>query len=763
MLELKNIRKTYVVGDFVQNALNGISVKFRRNEFVAIVGASGSGKTTTLNIIGGLDRYDDGDLIIKGTSTKKFKDSDWDAYRNTSIGFVFQSYNLITHITVLDNVEMGMTLSGLNASERRTRALEVLTRVGLKDHVHKRPNQLSGGQMQRVAIARALSNNPEIIMADEPTGALDSKTSIQIMELIREIAKDKLVILVTHNAEIAHQYATRIISMKDGNIVDDTNPLTKEEETQKFNYQLKRTAMSFIQALKLSYNNIKTKLKRTLITAFAGSIGIIGVALVLSLSAGLNTQIDALQGGTLSDFPLLISQTTTTFSRPADVIVNDDTDSDFPSGTTLFVKDQAVDSVLHNNIFTDDFLDYLGDIDPTLINEVSLAYGVTMNLLTTVDEDQSIATVSNSNLGWNMLPGNADFVQNSYDLLAGNYPTDANELVLLVDTYNQIDVRVTTALGINPDIAEIDFDDIVGRNLKLIDNDDFYVKNTISGLYYPNVDKQSMFDSVNSLELTITGIIRLNEEASSSFLQTRGIYYLPSLTDYALASANDSLIASEQMNSSTSVLSGQLLTETQRNALLKSLGAITTPSAIRIYSIDFEAKEQVKAYIDAYNEDRDEVDQIVYTDLAETITSTIGSFVDTITYVLVAFIAISLLVSSIMIGIITYISVLERTKEIGILRSLGARKKDISRVFIAETVIVGFVAGMIGVSVAFVLTIPINIVINRFVPEINNLAQVQPLSAFLLIAISISLTFIAGLLPSSLAAKKDPVEALRTD
>lgn len=760
MLELKNVRKTYIVGDFKQNALNGISIKFRRNEFVAIVGASGSGKTTTLNIIGGLDRYDEGDLIIKGTSTKQFKDSDWDAYRNTSIGFVFQSYNLITHITVLDNVEMGMTLSGLNPAERRQRALEVLDRVGLSEHVHKRPNQLSGGQMQRVAIARALSNDPEIIMADEPTGALDSKTSIQIMELIREIAKDKLVILVTHNSEIAHQYANRIVQMKDGNIIDDSNPLVEDETN--FTYKLKRTAMSFLQALKLSYNNIRTKLKRTLITAFAGSIGIIGVALVLSLSAGLNVQISDLQGGTLADFPLLITQTTTTFTRPADVIVNENTEDDFPDGTTVFVRDQAVDSVNHTNIFTDDFINYLNDVDPTLVNEISYVYGVSMNLLTETDEG-TIASVSNSSLGWSMLPGNGEFVQGSYDLLAGEYPDSRDELVMLVDTYNQIDVRVTTALGIDPDTEELSFDDIIGRELKMIDNDDFYVKSSITNLYSPNLDKDALFTNPNATTLRVAGIIRVNPDAPSSFLQTRGIYYLPDLAEFALDNASTSSIAVDQLASDTNVITGQPLTETQKNALLRSFGADTTPFAIRIYSVDFEAKEAVKAYVDAYNEDLEEDDQIIYTDLAETITSTIGTFVDTITYVLVAFSAISLLVSSIMIGIITYISVLERTKEIGILRSLGARKRDISRVFIAETVIVGFVAGIMGVGIAYILTIPINIVITNLVPDIKNLAQLEPLAIFSLITISILLTFVAGLIPSSIAAKKDPVEALRTD
>lgn len=761
MLELKNVRKTYIVGDFKQNALNGISIKFRRNEFVAIVGASGSGKTTTLNIIGGLDRYDEGDLVIKGTSTKQFKDSDWDAYRNTSIGFVFQSYNLITHITVLDNVEMGMTLSGLNPAERRQRALEVLDKVGLKEHIYKRPNQLSGGQMQRVAIARALSNNPEIIMADEPTGALDSKTSIQIMELIREIAKDKLVILVTHNSEIAHQYANRIVQMKDGNIVDDSNPLIEEEPT--FNYKLKHTAMSFFQALKLSYNNIRTKLKRTLITAFAGSIGIIGVALVLSLSAGLNVQISELQGGTLADFPLLIQQTTTTFTRPADVIINEESDDDFPEGTTVFVRDQAVDNVTHNNIFTDEFLIYLEQVDSSLINEISYGYGVSMNLLTQTDEG-SIASVSNSSLGWSMLPGNSEFVQSSYDLLAGEYPDSFNEVVMLVDTYNQIDVRVTTALGIDPDTEELDFDDILGRELRLVDNDDYYVKSNITNLYAPNTDKDALFNSPNTTALSVTGIIRVNPEAASSFLQTRGIYYLPDLADFVLENASTSMIAEDQAGSDTNIITGQPLTTSQKNALLRSFGADTTPFTIRIYSVDFEAKEAVKAYIDAYNEDfTDVVDHIIYTDLSDTITSTIGSFIDTITYVLVAFSAISLLVSSIMIGIITYISVLERTKEIGILRSLGARKRDISRVFIAETVIVGFVAGIMGVSIAYLLTIPINIIITNLVPDIKNLAQLQISAIASLITISILLTFVAGLIPSSIAAKKDPVEALRTD
>jgi len=758
MLELKNVRKTYVVGDFKQNALNGISIKFRRSEFVAIVGASGSGKTTTLNIIGGLDRYDEGDLVIKGTSTKQFKDSDWDAYRNTSIGFVFQNYNLITHISVLDNVEMGMTLSGLPAHERRQRALEVLTRVGLKDHAHKKPNQLSGGQMQRVAIARALSNNPEIIMADEPTGALDSKTSIQIMELIREIAQDKLVILVTHNADIAHQYATRIVQMKDGNIVDDSNPFDGIE--QPVSYKLKHTAMSFIQALKLSYNNIRTKLKRTLITAFAGSIGIIGVALVLSLSAGLNVQIADLQGGTLADFPLVINQTTTTFTRPADIITPE---GDFPTGTTVYITDQAVDQVLHTNIFTDDFITYLNNVDVQYINEISYLYSVSMNLFTTVDQDASIASVSNSNLGWAMLPGNAEFVQSSYDLLGGNYPVSKNDIVLLVDTSNKIDKRVTAALGIDVDVEELDFSDLIGRELVLAHNDDYYVKNTLTGLYSVNTDKNAVVTSPKATTLQISGIIRLKEEASSSFLTSRGIYYLPSLAEFALEQANASAIAQDQLIAENNVITGQVLTPSQRNSLLRNLGATTTPSSIRIYSKDFEAKEAVKTYIDAFNEGKELENTIVYTDLAETITGTIGTFVDTITYVLVAFSAISLLVSSIMIGIITYISVLERTKEIGILRSLGARKKDISRVFIAETVIVGFVAGLMGVTIASLLNIPINIVINRLVPDINNLARLEPLAAFSLVTVSIILTYVAGLIPSSIAAKKDPVEALRTD
>lgn len=758
MLELKNVRKTYIVGDFKQNALNGISIKFRRNEFVAIVGASGSGKTTTLNIIGGLDRYDEGDLVIKGTSTKQFKDSDWDAYRNTSIGFVFQSYNLITHISVLDNVEMGMTLSGLHPTERRKRALEVLDRVGLTDHVYKKPNQLSGGQMQRVAIARALSNNPEIIMADEPTGALDSKTSIQIMELIREIAKDKLVILVTHNAEIAHQYASRIVQMKDGNIVDDSNPFDGVEEP--VSYKLKHTAMSFLQALKLSYNNIRTKLKRTLITAFAGSIGIIGVALVLSLSAGLNVQIADLQGGTLSDFPLVISQTTTTFTRPADIIT---TEGDFPTGTTVYITDQVVDQVIHTNIMTDEFITYLNNIDATLVNEISYLYSVSMNLFTTVDEDSSLASVSNSNLGWTMLPGNADFVRNSYDLIGGEYPTDLNDIVLLVDTSNKIDKRVTAALGIDTDLSQIDFSSLIGRELTLAHNDDYYVKNTLTNLYSINLDKDAIVNSSRATTLEITGIIRLKPEAPSSFLTSRGVYYLPSLAEHALARANESLIAQDQLLADNNVITGQVLTSSQRNSLLRSLGATTTPSSIRIYSKNFEAKEAVKNYIADFNEGKETVNTIVVTDLAETITSTIGTFIDTITYVLVAFSAISLLVSSIMIGIITYISVLERTKEIGILRSLGARKKDISRVFIAETVIVGFVAGAMGVTIAFLLNIPINIVINQLVPDINNLSRLEPLAAFTLITISIVLTYIAGLIPSSIAAKKDPVEALRTD
>lgn len=764
MLQLKEVKKSYQVGDFKQTALNEISISFRKNEFVAIVGQSGSGKTTTLNLIGGLDRYDSGDIIIKGKSTKDFNDADWDAYRNNSIGFVFQNYNLINHITVLDNVEMGMTLSGLPSKQRKKRAIEVLERVGLKDHMHKRPNQLSGGQMQRVAIARALSNNPEIIMADEPTGALDSQTSIQIMELIKEIAKDKLVILVTHNIHIAEEYASRIITMSDGNIVSDTNPyeINKDNENQ---YQLKKTSMSFKQALNLSFNNLKTKLGRALITAFAGSIGIIGVGLVLSLSNGLNQEINSLETGTLSDYPLMINESPMFLQMRQGgfpTMNQNDTEGQFPIDKSLIITDASENSFLHYNKITDDYIDYASKIDSSLYNEISFGSSLTMNLLREV-EDGVVTSIKTNQIGWSELPSNVDFILNNYDILEGNYPSNKNEILLIVNSYNEIDVTFLTGIGLSESEGSLSFSEFIGMEFKVVMNNNYYEYNEITSLFNVTTDLLGAYNKPNSLPLTISGIARVKQDANGTIMN-EGVGYLSELTSYVMSNASNSTIALAQKEKDTSVMTGLPLTEATKKSELRRLGAISTPSSIRIYPVDFSSKNEIKAYLDEFNLTVEEDNyKIYYLDLAEQITSTIGTLIDTITYVLVAFSAISLVVSSIMIGIITYVSVLERTKEIGILRALGARKKDISRVFNAETFLIGLTAGAIGVFLAWIMTFPINKIIGNLVEEIGKIANFSSVAMITLILISIILTLISGLIPARIAAKKDPVEALRSE
>ena len=765
MLKLTNVTKKYQVGDVVQVALNGVDMEFRQNEFVAILGPSGCGKTTSLNIIGGLDRYDSGDLVINGKSTKDFTDSEWDAYRNNSIGFVFQSYNLISHISVLDNVEMGMTLSGFTAEARKKRALEVLERVGLSDHITKRPNQLSGGQQQRVAIARALANDPDIILADEPTGAIDSKTSQQIMDLITEIAKDKLVIMVTHNSEIAKQYAGRIIRMMDGKVIDDTRPIIKELESLE-TYTFKKTSMSFIQAMKLSFNNLKTKIVRTLITAFAGSIGIIGIALILALSNGLEKEIDVIEGSTLAEMPLMINQIPRTFGpegRP-DFHSNEPDPNEYPSGSNIAVVDPTTQSTTHTNVITEEYITYLNHLDESLYNNITYRRSLQMNLLLKTQTD-AIINVNNSRVGWSELPENMTFFQSQYDLLAGSYPADKQQLLLTVDSYNNLNLSLVNALGLTSEVATLDFEDFLGLKLKLILNNDFYHKEADQVLYSIDSTLSELYNSPDAVELTVTGIVRL-KEGSSSNLVSNGISYLPQLTDFVLVDSLTSDIAIYQEASDFNVLSGQPLTATEKTVILSVLGFDATPNMISIYAKGFEEKKQIKLYLDAYNSALNEEDvdkMIIYTDLAESITKVVGDFVSGISYVLIAFSAISLVVSSIMIGIITYVSVLERTKEIGILRSLGARKKDISRVFNAEAIIIGFVAGTMGVVLAFLLTFPINAIIGNLVEGMDQLAQLPFISAILLIVVSVSLTFVSGLIPSRIASRKNPVEALRTE
>ena len=773
MLEIKHIKKSYKTGDFVQKALNDVSIQFRQNEFVAILGPSGSGKTTLLNVLGGLDHYDSGDLIINGKSTKNFKAADWDAYRNNSVGFIFQSYNLIGHISIQDNVEMALTLSNVKKKERRKRAREALKSVGLLEHAHKRLNQLSGGQMQRVAIARSLVNNPDIILADEPTGALDSNTSKQIMDLIQKISSDKLVIMVTHNQDLAYQYATRVIEVKDGKVVSDSNPLTKEEQEEE-QYKLKKTKMSFMEALYLSFNNIMTKKGRTLITAFASSIGIIGIALILSLSNGFDLQIDKFERGILSAMPIMISKQSMDLDEESLVQLTGEEQEKYPDKQTVIPKDNALESLVHQNKINDDYIDYIENIPSDLVYGVSYTKMTALNVLTEHDGEVSVADTQD--ISFSTLPKSLDentpnaAMEAYYDILAGTLPQKKEDIVLIVDASNLVNTEIIQLLGFDT-MDEIPFDKIIGKTIKVALNDDFYVK--MGDYFVRNPDLQSVYD--NSITLTVSGILRMKEDFPS-YVSSASLCYTDELLDEVIAANNESEIVKAQQASDVNVLTGMPFSDSTGNpsslsstgmtmtkdTVLGYLGADQTPYMIYLFPKDFERKDELLEYLDAYNDDKEDDDKVIYMDQAELISSMSSSIMSAVTIVLIAFSSISLIVSSIMIGIITYISVLERTKEIGILRALGARKKDISRVFNAETFIIGITSGLIGIGIALILTIPTNQIIYNLT-ELENVAILNPLHALILILVSMTLTMIGGFIPARIAAKKDPVEALRTE
>ena len=773
MLEIKHIKKSYKTGDFVQKALNDVSIQFRQNEFVAILGPSGSGKTTLLNVLGGLDHYDSGDLIINGKSTKNFKAADWDAYRNNSVGFIFQSYNLIGHISIQDNAEMALTLSNVKKKKRRKRAREALKSVGLLEHAHKRPNQLSGGQMQRVAIARSLVNNPDIILADEPTGALDSNTSKQIMDLIQKIASDKLVIMVTHNQDLAYQYATRVIEVKDGKVVSDSNPLTKEEQEEE-QYKLKKTKMSFMEALYLSFNNIMTKKGRTLITAFASSIGIIGIALILSLSNGFDLQIDKFERGILSAMPIMISKQSMDLDEESLVQLTGEEQEKYPDKQTVIPKDNALESLVHQNKINDDYIDYIENIPSDLVYGVSYTKMTALNVLTEHDGEVSVADTQD--ISFSALPKSLDentpnaAMEAYYDILAGTLPQKKEDIVLIVDASNRVNTEILQLLGFDT-MDEIPFDEIIGKTIKVALNDDFYVK--MGDYFVRNPDLQSVYD--NSITLTVSGILRMKEDFPS-YVASASLCYTDELLDEVIAANNESEIVKAQQASDVNVLTGMPFSDSTSNpsnsssagmtitkdTVLGYLGADQTPYMIYLFPKDFERKDELLEYLDAYNDDKEDDDKVIYMDQAELISSMSSSIMSAVTIVLIAFSSISLIVSSIMIGIITYISVLERTKEIGILRALGARKKDISRVFNAETFIIGITSGLIGIGIALILTIPTNQIIYNLT-ELENVAILNPLHALILILVSMTLTMIGGFIPARIAAKKDPVEALRTE
>ncbi len=763
MLELKKISKSYKTGSFVQQALKEVSIQFRNNEFVAILGASGSGKTTLLNIIGGLDQYDSGDLIINNKSTKKFKAIDWDRYRNHCVGFIFQNYNLIPHISILDNVEMGMTLSGVNSKTRKKKAKEALKKVGLLEHIHKKPNQLSGGQMQRVAIARALVNNPDIILADEPTGALDTKTSIQIMDLIKDIAKDKLVIMVTHNPDLAKDYATRIIEFKDGTKISDSNPVTEKEKDTSI-LKIKKTAMNFRTALKLSFNNIKTKKGRTLLTAFASSIGIIGIALILSLSNGFKIEVDNFEKNTLSQAPVIISTQAMTMSEETVSQIKKEDSPKYPKEEKVYALEDVMETFLHTNILSDEYIEYVKKLDTSLLSGVSYQQATNFNIITkTKDGYKLVADSSN----WTLLPTNPNknesgIIYDNYDILAGEINENEPGLILQVNSKNQIYQSTLEALGLSG--KEVSFEDILNQELKVVGNDDYYLQ--YGSIFVPNQDLEKLYQNKNNITLKVQAIIR-GKSDKEMITNGSGIGYTNALTELVISKNRDSKIVSYQEKSDYNILTNQPFDEKDgsmntKEIMLGYLGKDVKPNVIYLYPKDFESKKEITTYLDKYNEGKEEKDVVEYTDMAAMISTLSGNIMDAITVVLVAFSSISLIVSSIMIAIITYISVLERIKEIGILRALGARRKDIKRVFNAETFIIGLTSGILGILIAYLLTIPAN----QIIENLSGLAGVAKLNiyhAIILVIINIILTMIGGAIPSRMASKKDPVEALRTE
>ncbi len=764
MLKLKNISKSYTTGTFTQKALDNVSIDFKNNEFVSILGASGSGKTTLLNIIGGLDRYDKGDLIINGKSTKNFKNKDWDAYRNNSIGFIFQSYNLISHMSILSNVELCMTLSGVSSKERKKRAKEALEKVGLKNHLHKKPNQLSGGQMQRVAIARALVNNPDIILADEPTGALDSKTSVQIMELIKEISKDKLVIMVTHNPELASKYSSRIIELKDGEIIKDSSEEVLDDNEE--NYKLNKTSMGFFTALKLSFNNILTKKGRTILTAFASSIGIIGIALILSLSNGFQIQIDKFEKDTLSQAPIVISEQTMDMSMTSTENNKEDKLEEYTNKKEIYPL-KTMSSNIHINKITKDYMNYINNVDENLIGGISYQGATNLNLLTKVGD--KVKYLNSSNILF-PLPTNLDdsistVMDDNFEVIEGKMTDNKEDLLLLVDTKNRVSEDTLKLLGYDSD-DNISFDELLDKEFKVILNDDFYTNSGFN--YVPSTDYEKLYNSKNAITLKVSAIIRGKKGSDFAKLSGSGFVYKKTLMDYVTKINDNSSIVKDQKDKDYNVITMQkfdLNTDEgikEKEQLLSYLGADTPPMYLQIYPKDFDSKDELLKYLDKYNKGKKEEDKIIYLDQAELITNMSGSIMDAITIVLIAFSSISLVVSSIMIGIIIYISVLERTKEIGILRALGARKKDITRVFNAETFIIGLTSGSLGILIAYLLTKPINVIIKNLT-DLEGVAKLNITHAIILVIISIILTLIGGFIPAKMASKKDPVEALRTE
>ncbi|MBZ3798577.1 ABC transporter ATP-binding protein/permease [Lacticaseibacillus paracasei] len=772
MLDLKHIKKYYQTGDYTTKALDDVSVQFREQEFVAILGPSGSGKTTLLNVIGGLDRYDSGDLLLHGRSTKNFKEADWDAYRNNSVGFIFQSYNLIMHLSILENVELGLTLSGVSAADRRKKAEAALTKVGLKAHMGKQPNQLSGGQMQRVAIARAIVSEPSILLADEPTGALDTETSEEIMRLIADLSRERLVIMVTHNPQLAHEYAERTIEFKDGKILSDSRPFKDEEKTASFD--LHRTKMSYFTALKLSFTNIMTKKGRTFLTAFASSIGIIGIAVVLALSSGFQKQIDNTQAETLAQFPITISTNATSLTAGA---ADNTKTSTFKTTSTVVAKQSASDKAQHTNKLNQKYIDYVNGISKKLTDNIGYTYGTGMNLLRDVNgtikpvqfstakpssnqTQRGLASASSS-----VYPvdreGGTSYLKKNYEVVAGSYPKHDGDVILIVDRDNSTNINALKNLGFDvKDGQKVKFNQIVGTKIKAISNNAYY-QNVAGNVYVPTKDYANAYKQNDNRELTVAGVLRTRSKTSDGLL-SQGFAYSDRLTKDLVALNKDSDVVKAQRASDVNIFTNQSVDKATKDQLITALGGSETPMQITIYPTSFKDKDKILSYLDKFNRGKKKADQVVYTDLAGTISSMTGGIMSAITIVLVAFAGISLVTSMIMIAILTYTSVLERTKEIGVLKALGARRKDITRVFDAETIILGVSSGILGIIIAWLLTFPINAILYSMT-ELPNVAQLNPIHAVILILISTILTVLGGHIPARMAANKDAAIALRAD
>lgn len=877
MLKLVDIKKDYKVAAGTVHALKGVSLSFRPNEFVCILGASGCGKTTLLNIIGGLDQYTSGDLIIQGRSTKNFKDRDWDVYRNHRIGFVFQSYNLIPHQTVLGNVELALTISGVSREERKKRAEEALRRVGLSNELDKKPNQLSGGQMQRVAIARALVNDPDILLADEPTGALDSNTSVQIMDLIKEIAGERLVIMVTHNPELAESYASRIVRLKDGLVESDSDPYDDETEPKQEEVR-ERAKMSFLTSLALSFRNLLTKKGRTILTSVAGSIGIISVCLVLALSNGFNNYIRKTEEDMLSYYPITVSESSFDL---ASVMTSFTSVEDMPDLSQLgdkvyidsFLTGLANGMATTNNI-SENYVNYLEGMDPSWYSEIQYSHGAKLadNLflqaetfptgdnstteLTTrslnnlkskyIADLMAYASQYSSLVGFAdyftnvvaVMPGTSDdsnlgygeYVLSQYDVVAGHFPENENEVVLVVRQNNQVTDLTLAQLGLleedrfmelfnlgtedKDEVEEgtdrIDYSEILGKSYTLFFNDALYTKDEswnqmayMSGEYAFTYQGQRQNDAFQAAEgeginLQISGILRLKEGLSYGCLASGLNLTEKTALAYIEGNRDSEIVQWMQSDDACFSIRGTTLylmpaeTEALMDAFtlydfmgsniyvaqlpdtaVKTLGGSDGVSRVAIYANDFDHKEEVLAYLDEWNNrcenggsyggiSLEEGDKITYTDTVGTLMGIMQTMIDIITYVLVAFTAISLIVSSVMIGIITYVSVVERVKEIGVLRALGARKQDVRNLFNAETFIIGLAAGLIGIGIAYALSAVISLILEGLT-GIAGIASLPVTSAIVMVCVSVALTLVSGLIPAQSAAKKDPVIALRTE